>query len=207
MTADPELERWNERFAAQGYHFGTEPSVFVAAQAARLKPGMKALCVADGEGRNGVFLARQGLAVTSFDFSPVAVEKAKRLAASHGVPLDARRCSLDDWDWDAAQYDAVVASFIQFATPPERAHAFAGFCRALAPGGLLLLQGYRPEQLAYNTGGPRKADQLYTAKMLKDAFAALQIIELREHDSEVQEGRGHSGMSALIDLVARRPAA
>ena len=204
MSRDPELDRWNERFAAEGYHFGTEPSVFVAAQAKRLKPGMKVLCVADGEGRNGVFLARQGLVVTSFDFSPIAVEKAKKLAEAHGVRIDARVGNMNDWDWDAQAYDAIVASFIQFLTPPERARAFAGFCRALAPGGLLLLQGYRPEQLAYGTGGPRVANQLYTAQMLKDAFAALHILELREHDSEVQEGRGHSGLSALIDLAARR---
>ena len=110
------------------------------------------------------------------------------------------------WDWDAGQFDVVAGIFVQFATPPERARMFAGMCRALRPGGMLLLQGYRPEQIAYGTGGPSKPDQLYTAAMLKQAFAALDIIELREHDSEVHEGKGHDGLSALIDLVARRPA-
>lgn len=200
-----ELERWNKRFAEGGYLFGTQPNAFLAAQASRLRPGMKALCIADGEGRNGVWLASRGLEVTTFDFSPVGIEKARRLAAEKGVALDARHCSLEDWDWDAAQYDLVAAIFVQFATPPERARMFAGICRALKPGGLLVLEGYRPEQLRYGTGGPKQVEQLYTADLLKDAFAALEILELRERDAEVDEGGGHSGMSALIELVARRP--
>ena len=200
-----ELARWNERFTEAGYHFGTEPNKFLASQAARLKPGASALCVADGEGRNGVWLAQQGLAVTSFDFSSVAVTKARELARERGVEIDCRRCELADWDWDTARYDVIVGIFVQFATPPERARMFAGMCRALSPGGLLLLQGYRPEQIAYGTGGPARPEHLYTSSLLKQAFAALDILELREHDDEIREGTGHVGMSALIDLVARRP--
>ncbi len=206
MAANPELDRWNQRFAAEGFHFGTEPNVFLASQASRLRPGMTALSIADGEGRNGVWLAQQGLAVTAFDFSPVALEKAKRLAASKGVEVQLELSELGAWDWDARQYDVIAGIFIQFATPAERAHLFAGICRALKPGGMLLLQGYRPEQIKYGTGGPRVPEQLYTGALLKEAFAALEILELREHDSEVHEGQGHSGPSALIDLVARRPA-
>ncbi len=206
MAANPELDRWNQRFAAEGFHFGTEPNVFLASQAPRLRPGMTALSIADGEGRNSVWLAQQGLAVTAFDFSPVALEKAKRLAASKGVEVQLELSELGAWDWDARQYDVIAGIFIQFATPAERAHMFAGICRALKPGGLLLLQGYRPEQIKYGTGGPRVPEQLYTGALLKEAFAALEILELREHDSEVHEGQGHSGPSALIDLVARRPA-
>jgi len=183
-----ELARWNERFTGAGYHFGTEPNAFLASQITRLKEaasgGASALCVADGEGRNGVWLAQQGLSVTSFDFSPVAVAKAR----------------------EPARYDVIAGIFVQFATPPGRARMFAGMCRALNPGGLLLLQGYRPEQIAYGTGGPSRPEQLYTSKLLKQAFGALDILELREHDDEIGEGTAHVGMSALIDLVARRPA-
>src|SRR3954466_7092035 len=104
---DPELVRWNGRFAAEGFVFGTEPNAFLASQASRLKPGQSALAISDGEGRNGVWLARQGLKVTSFDFSPVGIDKAKRLAAQHGVSIDARHSRLEDWDWDAQSFDVI----------------------------------------------------------------------------------------------------
>jgi len=208
MEINPELKRWNGRFSAEGYLFGKEPNAFLASQASRLKPGMQALSIADGEGRNGVWLATQGLKVTAFDFSPVGVDKARKLAEEKGAAENyaTRMADLSAWDWDAVQYDIIAGIFIQFASPAERARMFAGICRALKPGGLLLLQGYRPEQIAYGTGGPRVPEQLYTAQLLRDAFAALEILELREHDSEIDEGEGHGGMSALIELVARRPA-
>jgi len=205
MTFTDQTKRWNERFGGDEYHFGTEPNAFLSSQAHRLRPGLRALSVADGEGRNSAWLARQGLQVTAFDVSPVGVEKARRLAREAGVTVDHRVADINAWDWDAATYDLVVAIFIQFASPAERARIFAGMMRALAPGGLLLLQGYTPRQLEYKTGGPGVAENLYTADLLRAQFAALEILHLAEHDSEIQEGRGHSGMSALVDLVARRP--
>jgi len=205
MTFTDQTKRWNERFGGDEYHFGTEPNAFLSSQAHRLRAGMSALSVADGEGRNSVWLARQGLRVTAFDVSPVGVDKARRLAREAGVTVDHRVADINAWDWDAATYDLVVAIFIQFASPAERARIFAGMMRSLAPGGLLLLQGYTPRQLEYKTGGPGVAENLYTADLLRGQFAALEILHLAEHDSEIQEGRGHSGMSALVDLVARRP--
>jgi SAM-dependent methyltransferase len=205
MSRSPETDHWSARFSGDEYHFGTEPNAFLASQAARLRAGMSALCVADGEGRNGVWLARQGLRVTSFDLSPVGVEKARRLAREAGVTLDVRIADINRWDWDAARYDVVAAIFIQFATPAERAKIFAGMARALAPGGLLLLQGYTPRQLEYKTGGPSVAENLYDPALLRASFAQLEILQLAEHDDVVREGKGHSGMSALIDLVARKP--
>jgi SAM-dependent methyltransferase len=145
------------------------------------------------------------LRVTSFDLSPVGVEKARRLAREAGVTLDVRIADINRWDWDAARYDVVAAIFIQFATPAERAKIFAGMARALAPGGLLLLQGYTPRQLEYKTGGPSVAENLYDPALLRASFAQLEILQLAEHDDVVREGKGHSGMSALIDLVARKP--
>ena len=205
MTFTDQTKRWNERFGGDEYHFGTEPNAFLSSQAHRLRAGMSALSVADGEGRNSVWLARQGLRVTAFDVSPVGVDKARRLAREAGVTVDHRVADINAWDWDAATYDLVVAIFIQFASPAERARIFSGMMRSLAPGGLLLLQGYTPRQLEYKTGGPGVAENLYTADLLRGQFAALEILHLAEHDSEIQEGRGHSGMSALVDLVARRP--
>jgi SAM-dependent methyltransferase len=204
--AGAELERWNRRFSAEDYVFGTEPNAFLASQKSRLAPGMTALSVADGEGRNSVWLARQGLRVTAFDFSPVGLAKAKALARGAGVRVDYRLSDVDEWDWDAARYDLIAAIFVQFTPPPARARMFAGMIRALNPGGLILLEGYRPEQLRYATGGPKQVENLYTEALLRESFAALGIVHLASYDAEVDEGGGHRGMSALIDLVARRPA-
>lgn len=205
FSDDPaQLERWNTRFSAEGYIFGTAPNAFLESQRERLAPGMRALCVADGEGRNSVWLARQGLQVTAFDFSPVGLEKARALARAAGVSVDYRLASIHDWDWRAAQYDVVVAIFIQFLAPDERARIFAQLQHALAPGGLLILQGYHPGQLEYRTGGPGHVENLYTEALLRESFAGLEILHLRTHDDVVDEGPAHRGMSALIDLVARR---
>lgn len=205
-TGNAELERWNRRFSAEGFVFGTEPNAFLASQRERLAPGMRALCVADGEGRNSVWLALQGLQVTAFDFSPIGLAKAKELARKAGVSVDYRLSDVNDWTWDAARYDVVAAIFVQFTPPPARSRLFAGMVRALAPGGLLILEGYRPEQLRYGTGGPKQAENLYTEALLRESFAALEILHLASYDDMVDEGGGHKGMSALIDLVARRPA-
>lgn len=203
---DPERERWNARFGAAEYVFGTEPNAFLAAQAFWLRPGMSALCVADGEGRNSVWLARQGLNVTAFDFSPAGIAKARALAAKAGVTVDYRLSDVAHWDWSAARYDVVVAIFVQFAPPGMREAMFAGMVEAIAPGGLLLLQGYGPKQLDYATGGPKKLENLYTEDLLRRCFASLDILHLAAHDDVIGEGEGHRGMSALVDTVARRPA-
>jgi cyclopropane fatty-acyl-phospholipid synthase-like methyltransferase len=201
---NPELDRWNGRFAAPGFVFGTAPNAFLAAQAPRLKRGMSALCVADGEGRNSVWLAKQGLAVTAFDFSPIGLAKAKQLARDCGLTVDYRACDVNDWNWDERRYDAVVGIFIQFLGPAERARMFAGMARALQPGGLLILEGYGPKQLEYATGGPKKLENLYTEALLRETFKDLSIEHLAAYDAEVDEGAGHKGMSSLIDLVARK---
>lgn len=204
QAPDAELERWNGRFAAEDYVFGTAPNAFLAAQASLLTPGTRALCVADGEGRNSVWLARQGLHVTAFDFSPVGIAKAHKLAERFGVKVDYRLSDVDAWHWDAPPYDVVAAIFVQFAPPPQRQRMFDGMKQALKPGGLLILQGYRPEQIEYGTGGPKRRENMYTEAMLRDSFGGLDILHFASHDDVVDEGPGHSGMSALIDLVARR---
>lgn len=205
FSFDPaQLERWNSRFSADGYLFGKRPNAFLESQAARLKPGMRALSIADGEGRNSVWLARQGLEVTAFDFSPVGVEKARALASEAGVKVDYHRSDIFEWDWSAARYDVLVAIFIQFLSPPQRARIFARFREALVPGGLVILQGYRPDQLVYKTGGPPHDENLYTEALLRTLFADWEILHLAAHDDVIDEGEAHRGMSALIDLVARR---
>jgi ubiquinone/menaquinone biosynthesis C-methylase UbiE len=199
-----ELERWNERYSKPDYHFGTEPNAFLKSQRHLLKPGMKALSVADGEGRNGVWLAEQGLDVHTIDFSTNAIAKARALAASRGVTLRIEQTDIHTWTWPDAAYDVVVVIFIQFSPGPERDKIFAGLKRTLKPGGLLLMEGYRPEQLKYGTGGPKEVDQLYTRALLEQAFGDFSSLDIREHDSVLHEGERHVGMSAVIDLVGRK---
>lgn len=204
MTAP--MNHWDDRYSGDGYLFGETPNAFLAAQSHRLQKGWTALAVADGEGRNGVWLAEHGLAVRSVDGSAIGRAKALKLAASHGVDIDYTLADLSQWEWPEAEFDVVAAIFIQFASPPLRKEIFNGIKRTLKPGGLLLLEGYRPEQLKYGTGGPSASENLYTEVLLREAFSDFELLDLRSHDSAINEGVGHSGMSALIDLVARKPA-
>lgn len=194
---------WDERYSGEEYFYGTEPNAFLVSQASRLQPGMSCLAVADGEGRNGVWLAEQGLDVLSVDASPVAQAKAQKLAQARGVRMRFGQVDLLEWAGDEL-YDAVAAIFIQFVGPDLRPKQFANLKRRLKPGGLLLLQGYTPRQLEYRTGGPSQAENLYTEPMLRELCADMDILHLAEHDSVLNEGSGHSGTSALIDLVARK---
>jgi len=195
---------WNERYSKPGFLFGTDPAQFLVEQQDYLQRGKTALCIADGEGRNSVFMAEKGMKVTAQDASEVAIDKARGLAAARGANVAYRLGDLRDFDWDETQYDLVAGIFIQFAEPDFRDAIFDGMKRALLPGGVLLLHGYRPEQLEYGTGGPPCAENLYTVDLLRDAFSDMEILRLEAYDRAVQEGCGPSGMSALIDLVARK---
>ncbi len=195
---------WNERFAQPGYLFGTEPAQFLRDHSQYLTPGLKALAVADGEGRNSTFLASKGLDVTAMDGSPVAVAKARTLAGERGVKVDFNVADIMEWDWQTDAYDLVVAIFIQFSAPEARDKVFAGLKKTLKKGGILLLHGYSVEQLEHGTGGPPCAENLYTLEMLKKAFSDMEILHLDAYEREVDEGSAHSGRSALIDLIARK---
>jgi cyclopropane fatty-acyl-phospholipid synthase-like methyltransferase len=197
---------WNERYAGEDYHFGLEPNAFLVSQRALLKPGMSCLAVADGEGRNGVWLAEQGLDVLWVDNSHVAQAKAEKLAQQRGVKMRFEQADLAEWAWGENCFDVVAAIFIQFAPPGMREQMFTHIKRCLKPGGLLLLQGYTPRQHEFRTGGPSQVENLYTEVLLRREFADMEILQLREHDDVISEGSGHSGMSALIDLVARKAA-
>lgn len=199
---------WSARYrdAGDDYLFGTAPNKFLASQAERFSAGMKVLAVADGEGRNSVWLAEQGCAVTATEISPVALEKATKLARGRHVAVDFMQADILNWTWPTAAFDAVVGIFIQFVGPAERARQLAGMKQAVQPGGLLFLQGYTPKQLEYRTGGPSAVENLYTEALLREIFSDWEIVLLHEHEDLIDEGRGHSGRSALIDLIARKPA-
>lgn len=187
---------WNERFAKPGYLFGTEPAQFMVDHRAYFTPDKTALAVADGEGRNSVFMAGQGLHVTAMDGSDIAVGKARALAKAADVEVDFNVADIAKWDWAAQAY---------FVGPEARTALFEGMKQAVKPGGHILLHGYTPKQLEYGTGGPGALENLYTEALLRAAFSDFDMVELRSYERELDEGAGHSGMSALIDMVAQKP--
>lgn len=199
-----ELQRWETRFSAPDYVFGKAPNAFLKNHAHLFRHGEKVLAFADGEGRNGVFLAELGLDVLSLDFSLNALAKAQALASERGVKLRTECADIFTWGWPTAAFDAVVGIFFQFAPPDMRQKVFSNIKKTLKPGGLLLIEGYRPEQVDYKTGGPPERENMYTRELLEESFGDFSSVDIKEYDSVVDEGAGHKGMSALIDLVARK---
>jgi SAM-dependent methyltransferase len=206
--AKPDQESiWSQRYRDAGadYLFGVAPCRFLQMHQGVLSAGSTALSVADGEGRNSVWLAEQGLYVTALEISPVALEKARRLARGRGVEVEFIQGDMLTMPWPPGQFDIVLGVFIQFVGPEDREIQFARIKQALKPGGLLMLHGYTPKQLEYKTGGPSAVENLYTEDFLRQAFADFRIETLNAHEAELDEGNGHRGRSALIDLIARKP--
>ena len=196
---------WEERYAKSGdYLFGEQPAQVLVENPWMIDGASTCLCVADGEGRNSVWLAGQGLSVTSFDLSPTAVGRALELAAKSNVRVEAHVSDWNSWDWSQT-FDVVVAIYVQFMSPEQRIAQFETLRKAVRPGGRLVLHGYTPEQIEFGTGGPPNPENMYTTKLLHDSFGDWCILRLAAYEREVQEGRGHSGQSALIDLVAEKP--
>lgn len=203
--------RWNTRYRDAGdeYLFGTEPNRFLSHRAELLRNGRTAVSVADGEGRNSVWLAEQGLDVTAVEISGVAIEKARRLAAGRKLAIRFLLADMLAPNWPPPDlcntFDWVVGIFIQFVGAEDRGRQFAAMKQLACAGGRILLHGYTPKQLDYRTGGPPTAENLYSRDMLLDAFADWNIEELVEYEDDIEEGTGHKGRSALIGLVARKP--
>lgn len=195
-------EKWQRRYAEREFLFGTAPNAFLVSHAQHLAPGSRVLCAGEGEGRNAVWLARQGHLVTAVDFAPLALDRAARLAGEAGVAITCIEADLARWSWPNAAFDAVLLAFVQ-VTPEERGAIHAGAARALAPGGKLLLEAFgRGARLAC---GPPTDDARYDAAMLRTDFAALDVIELLAGTVTLAEGEGHRGSANVVRLVARRP--
>jgi len=197
---------WNERFNKEEFIFGKEPNEYLVQQTkAHLKPGLKILCIADGEGRNGVWLAKQGMQVDAFDVSDIALAKAKQFAQDNSVKVNYSLSDTDGWTWESNSYDAIVAIFIQFADSEMRQRIFKQVQLALKPGGIFILQGYTPKQIEYKTGGPSLLEHLYTEEGIRDLTKELRVLDLNCYEKVLSEGARHSGMSALLGLVAQKP--
>jgi SAM-dependent methyltransferase len=199
-----EYIRWQGRYSIPDYLFGKEPNYFLASCKPLLPRSGKVLSVADGEARNGVWLAEQGLDVTSIDFSEAAQVKAAALAKERGVKINLIHTDVHAWSYPADAFDVVVEIFTQFSSPSDRAQKWAGTRKALKTGGLLILQGYTPKQLDYGTGGPKELENLYTRDLLEKTFGDFHDVKFVEEELEMHEGAAHGGMSAVIGLTARK---
>ena len=198
---------WEQRYSGEGFAYGASANAFLRAQRSRLKAGMRALVPGDGEGRNGVWLAEQGLIVDTLDLSAHGVAKALRLAGARRVALNPVQADALAWNWPREAYDLVALIFVHLVTDERRAlHAKA--CGALKPGGLVILEAFRPEQIARQAagalGGPRDASLLYSAEDLREDFAALEALELAEADVVLDEGPLHVGPCAVVRAIMRR---
>ena len=204
MDVDRSADMWDERYSPDEYVYGSEPNDFLKSMVAAIPEGGSVLCIADGEGRNGVFLAREGFQVTSFDLSARGVEKARRLATSAGVELDARVGDLAVVDLGTDRWDAVVSIFAHMP-PPIRTDLHSRLARSLKPGGVFLLEAYTPDQVGRGTGGPPVTELTMTLDGLRSELGDLTEEHGRELVREVLEGPGHAGEGAVVQFVARRP--
>ena len=194
---------WNARYAGEAFVYGTAPNEFVVMAAARIPPG-PVLCLAEGEGRNAVWLAARGHAVTAVDQSAVALAKAQKLAAERGVRISTVVADLTAHRLEPGAWAAIVATWLHLPPAPRRA-LHAQVVRALRPGGCFLLEAYTPAQLAFDTGGPRDLQLLPTAAQLREELAGLELEILRELERDVTEGSAHTGRAAVVQVLARRP--
>lgn len=193
---------WDDRYRGDTYAYGTEPNDFLRAEAHRIGVG-PVLCLAEGEGRNAVFLASLGHRVTAVDFSAEGLRKAARLARDRGVEIELVEADLATFDLGETAWSGIVSIFAH--TPPAiRSSLHARVVRALAPGGVLVLEAYRPEQIALGTGGPRDVAMMPTLSELRAELGGLELVVAREVEREIHEGPHHAGPSATVQVVGIR---
>lgn len=195
---------WDQRYDVDDYVYGTQPNQFLKEQVSHLPKG-RVLCLAEGEGRNAVFLAELGYEVTAVDCSSVGLKKAQQLATQQGVEIETIHADLADYDLGCSKWDAIVSIFCHL--PPElRVRVHQQVVKALKPGGCLLLEAYRPKQLEYGTGGPPSLAMMMSKAGLKVELEGLEFHQLQELERDVVEGSFHTGLGAVVQLIAtKRP--
>lgn len=192
---------WDQNFSGSDYRYGTAPNAFLVAQAYRLAPASRVLVPGDGEGRNGVWLAEQGHAVTAVDYSSVGLNKARALARERGVHLHTELADLSDWQAQDSLFDALVLVFVHFPAGLRQV-IHRRLLKALKPGALVLLEAFSPRQLQRNSGGPKDLGMLYTLENLRSDFApAMHELMAEECDIDLNEGSGHQGLAHVVRTV------
>jgi len=201
-SLSPEREFWERRYSEPAYAYGTEPNGFLVEVADRILPG-PVLCLAEGEGRNAVWLAGRGHAVTAVDASAAGIAKAAELARTRGVRIDTVAADLALFTISPESWSGIVAIFAHLP-PPLRRAVHRAAAAGLAPGGVFVLEAFTPRQLEFGTGGPQKRELLYTLDDLREDLAGLDLEIGRELERNVVEGSYHTGRAALVQVLARR---
>lgn len=195
---------WNQRYSEPGFAYGTEPNDFLVKCAPLIKPDSKVLCLAEGEGRNAVYLASLGHQVTAVDSSEVGLEKARSLAREHSVSIRTIVADLHGFVIEPGAYEAIVSIFCHLP-PLTRTTIHHKVCAGLNPRGLFILEGYAKRQLDLNTGGPRREELLLDLAELKDELAGLHLSHAVETEREIHEGRYHDGIGAVVQIIGSKP--
>lgn len=194
---------WDQRFSIDDYLFGKEPAQALLKLEKYLVPKGETLVIADGEGRNSVYLASKGFKVTASDYSKVASRKARALADKKNVEVNYRVEDFFDIVWSEKQYDNVVGICFQFVPQEKINEVMLGLKAATKKGGTLLVHGYTPKQINFGTGGPKDVSLMYTKETFTGLFNENDIILIEEYQASLSEGVGHNGHSAMIDFVAK----
>ena len=193
---------WESRYAACERLFGLEPSPLLKDNGHLLRRGARALAVGDGEGRNGLWLASQGLRVCALDLSPTALGRAADRARREGLALETQCCDALSWQWPRRAYEVITLIFVHLpAAQRRRLHQYMR--TALRPGGLIFIEAYHRDHLRCGSGGPADPELLYTPQTLREDFAALDILTLRKTDTQVVMGDGTQGPGVVLHFIAR----
>jgi SAM-dependent methyltransferase len=194
---------WDQRYAEEGYAYGERPNDFLVDMLPSLPVG-EALCLAEGEGRNAVFLANHDYKVTAVDQSETGLAKARDLARRHGVSLTTRQADLANFDLTSERWDVIVSIWAHLPSA-LRVPLHRQVVEGLRPGGALVLEAYTPDQLRFGSGGPGDIDMLMTLQALRQELVGLEFRVGREVEREVQEGKYHTGTSAVVQVLAFKP--
>lgn len=194
---------WDQRYATEEYVYGTAPNAFLLDAIAGLQPPGRVLCLAEGEGRNAVFLAERGFEVLAVDASRVGLAKAEGLARKRGVRIVTEVADLDGYAIEPASWDLIVSIFCHLPAAIRR-RLHAQVAPGLRPGGRLILEAYTPAQLAFGTGGPPDVALMVTLASLRTELPGLRFEWARECERDVHEGCLHSGRGAVVQLNALR---
>ena len=195
---------WDQRYGEPGFAYGTQANDFLIEQADRISEGGRVLCLAEGEGRNAVYLAGRGYQVTGVDASAVGMTKARALAAERGVSIDTVTANLDGFNIEPGYWDGIVSIFCH-VPPTVRRTLHRQVVAGLKPGGVLILEAYTPAQIALGTGGPPVPEMTMTLASLQEELVGLEFEIGREREREVVEGKYHTGRGAVVQLLARKP--
>lgn len=196
------MNKWNKRFSTADYIYGKEANMFVKEAVERFTIGPDILAVAEGEGRNAVYLAEHDRHVTIWDYAQSGLDKAQALAEEKGVTLKTKRQDLTEADWAEETFDAVVCVFGHFDSA-SRSQILEGIRKTVKRGGLFITEVYAEEQLNYGTGGPKDIDFLYNQSDF-DVFLGWETLHFEKKEVERHEGSGHNGLSCVIQYVGRK---